>query len=234
MTVEPTTKDKQITIDVPEDRVAEFYAFYGRFLAGSLRAPAPRPPPRPLRPPPPRHARRADARRHGPRGRHRLMADKQVTVAVPEERVPEFYVWFAHFLASESGGGPPWAGARPAGLRPAAAPRGRGRGREDDAEQAAWLYRKLAPPARELLDLLLEEPGKRFSGNEIAAQLRLENGAHGVAGILAWPGRYCRKLGRELPIATEGRDDGGTNYYLRPEVATLFAAAAGRPLSGAR
>ncbi len=36
MTVEPTTQDKQITIDVPEDRVAEFYAFYGRFLAGSL------------------------------------------------------------------------------------------------------------------------------------------------------------------------------------------------------
>jgi hypothetical protein len=35
MTVEPTTQDKQITIDVPEDRVAEFYAFYGRFLAGT-------------------------------------------------------------------------------------------------------------------------------------------------------------------------------------------------------
>jgi hypothetical protein len=38
MTVEPTTpttQDKQITVDVPEDRVAEFYAFYGRFLAGS-------------------------------------------------------------------------------------------------------------------------------------------------------------------------------------------------------
>jgi hypothetical protein len=34
MSVEPTTKDKQITIDVPEDRVAEFYAFYGQFLAG--------------------------------------------------------------------------------------------------------------------------------------------------------------------------------------------------------
>lgn len=27
------TQDKQITIAVPEDRVAEFYAFYGRFLA---------------------------------------------------------------------------------------------------------------------------------------------------------------------------------------------------------
>jgi hypothetical protein len=35
MTAEPSTKqDKQITIEVPEDRVAEFYAFYGRFLAG--------------------------------------------------------------------------------------------------------------------------------------------------------------------------------------------------------
>ena len=37
MTVEPTTQDKQITVDVPEDRVAEFYAFYGRFLAGTGR-----------------------------------------------------------------------------------------------------------------------------------------------------------------------------------------------------
>jgi hypothetical protein len=34
MTTEPSTKDKQITIEVPEDRVAEFYAFYARFLAG--------------------------------------------------------------------------------------------------------------------------------------------------------------------------------------------------------
>ncbi len=34
MTAEPTSQNKQITIEVPEDRVAEFYAFYGRFLAG--------------------------------------------------------------------------------------------------------------------------------------------------------------------------------------------------------
>jgi hypothetical protein len=37
MTTEPTSQDKQITIEVPEDRVAEFYAFYGRFLAGPRR-----------------------------------------------------------------------------------------------------------------------------------------------------------------------------------------------------
>jgi hypothetical protein len=49
MTVEPTTKDKQITVDVPEDRVAEFYAFYGHFLAGF----------------PARRRRRHDPRGHG-------------------------------------------------------------------------------------------------------------------------------------------------------------------------
>ena len=37
MTAESTSQDKQITIDVPAERVAEFYAFYGRFLAGHSR-----------------------------------------------------------------------------------------------------------------------------------------------------------------------------------------------------
>ena len=160
------------------------------------------------------------------------MADKQITVAVPEERVPEFYMWFAQFLAADPGAGPPRGGPFPRG-----GPRGRGPGfgmrphfeaepwSAQDGEQAAWLYAKLAPPARELFDLLIDAPGKRFSGNEIAARLRLDKGAHGVAGILAWPGRYSRKLGRELPISTEGRDDGGTDYYLEDDVATLFAAA---------
>lgn len=154
------------------------------------------------------------------------MADKQVTVAVPEERVPEFYAWFASFLAAEPGGPQSWGG-----------PRGRGHGRgprshhdavawsAQDADQAAWLYGKLAPPARELFDLMIDAPGQRFSGNEMAARLGLERGAHGVAGILAWPGRYSRRLGRELPISTEGRDDGGTDYYLSADAAKLFAAA---------
>jgi hypothetical protein len=158
------------------------------------------------------------------------MADKQVTVAVPEERVPEFYMWFAQFLAADPGAGPPRGGPMARG-----ALRGRGHGfaprfeadawSSRDADQAAWLYGRLAPPARELFDLLIDAPGRRFSGNEIAAHLRLDKGAHGVAGVLAWPGRYSRKLGRELPISTEGREDGGTDYYLDDETAKLFAAA---------
>jgi hypothetical protein len=164
------------------------------------------------------------------------MADKQVTVAVPEERVPEFYAWFAAFLAATPGEPPPaptagggWesrrGGGRHGGMRhrhhdpqPWSA---------QDADRAAWLYHRLAPPARALFDILIDAPGQTFSGNELASRLGLEKGAHGVAGVLAWPGRYCRKLGRELPFATEGRPDGGTDYSMAPTVAELFAAARG-------
>ncbi|MBV8991747.1 MAG: hypothetical protein JO372_24585 [Solirubrobacterales bacterium] len=153
------------------------------------------------------------------------MADKQITVAVPEERVPEFYSWFAAFLESEPGSSPPWRG------RARRAPRGFHHHAEarawsaEDADQASWLYGKLAPPARALFDLLADARGERYGGEEIAKRLGLEKGAHGVAGILAWPGRYCRHLGRVLPIATEGRADGGTDYYMEPDIAALFAKA---------
>lgn len=70
MTVETTTKDKQITIDVPEDRVAEFYAFYGRFLSGS----------------PTRRRRGHSQRGHGCRSRR---ADRQATEAAAPAEQPQ-------------------------------------------------------------------------------------------------------------------------------------------------
>jgi hypothetical protein len=153
------------------------------------------------------------------------MADKQVTVAVPEERVPEFYAWFATFLTSEPGTAPTrggWGGRGRRGLHHHREPLPWS---AEDADRAAWLYRRLAPPARQLFDLLAGAPGQRFLGNDLAARIGLDKGAHGVAGILAWPGRYSRRLGRLLPIATEGRDDGGTDYFMEPGVAELFARA---------
>jgi hypothetical protein len=165
------------------------------------------------------------------------MADKAITVEVPEDRVPEFYLWVAAFLASEPGTEPgPGRGAGPGGPgRGFGGPRRR-RGwvppdedaepwTTEDADEAAWLYGKLAPPARALFDALLERPGERIAGNDLAARLGLEKGAHGVAGILAWPGRYCRKLGKVMPVSTAGRDDGGTDYFMDPGVAAVFAAA---------
>jgi Family of unknown function (DUF6416) len=162
------------------------------------------------------------------------MADKQVTVAVPEQRVPEFYAWFASFLAAEPGAPPSFSGGGPRGSR---GYRHHGQPQAwsaHDADQAAWLYRKLAPQARELFDLLAATPGARYGGEDIAKRLKLEKGAHGVAGILAWPGRYSRHLDRALPIATQGRPDGGTDYYMDPELAELFAAARASAPAGAR
>jgi hypothetical protein len=171
--------------------------------------------------------------------------DKQVTVAVPEDRVPEFYAWFAQFLAADPerdgrrGRGPGGRRGGPRGHR--GGPHGRPDGfpfgghrsddevtgwTADDAEEARWLYGKLAPPARQLFDVLARTPGARISGNDLAAELGLDKGAHGVAGILAWPGRYSRRLGRVMPIATEGREDGGTDYYIEPDVAALFTPPA--------
>jgi uncharacterized protein DUF6416 len=153
------------------------------------------------------------------------MADKQVTVAVPEERLAEFYTWFGAFLGAEPGTQPP---SRGRGWRGPRGSRHRGEAQPwsvEDTKPAAWLYRKLAPPARELFDLLADAPGEHFAGEEIAKRLGLEKGAHGVAGILAWPGRYSRHLQRLLPIDTAGRPDGGTDYYMEPEVAALFEEA---------
>jgi Family of unknown function (DUF6416) len=157
------------------------------------------------------------------------MADKEVTVAVPEERVPEFYSWFAAFLAAEPGTPPPSAGRGRRGPRGSRHHGQAGAWSADDADQAAWLYGKLAPPARELFDLLIDAPGERFGGENIAMRLKLQKGAHGVAGILAWPGRYCRHLDRVLPITTDGRPDGGTDYFMEPDLAALFAAARRQP-----
>ena len=160
------------------------------------------------------------------------MADKQVTVAVPEERVPEFYAWFASFLAAEPGTPPPLAGGGRRGSRGHRHHSEAQAWSAQDADRAAWLYHKLAPQARELFDLLAGSPGARFAGEDIAKRLKLDKGAHGVAGILAWPGRYSRHLNRALPIATEGRPDGGTDYYMDPELAELFGAAQASPPAG--
>ena len=76
------------------------------------------------------------------------MADKQITVAVPEERVPEFYSWFAAFLTAEAGSRPQTGGRGPRGRRGLRHHGEANTWSAQDADQAAWLYWQLAPPAR--------------------------------------------------------------------------------------
>ena len=60
------TKYQQVTVDVPEERVAEFHAFFARFLAGRGR--------RGRRG---KHRRHAHGRRHGCADRHQRVEQSQ-------------------------------------------------------------------------------------------------------------------------------------------------------------
>ena len=74
----PNPQDKQITVDVPEDRIAEFHAFFARFLAGrGRRGPAG---------PGGRHRRHGHHRQHGPhrRGCRRRHDDVEPTESSSE------------------------------------------------------------------------------------------------------------------------------------------------------
>ena len=159
-----------------------------------------------------------------------LMADKQITVAVPEERVPEFYVWFASFLAAEAAAARRWGGGRrgrgrgarttPSASRPPGRPRTASRPRGSTAgsrRRRARSSTSSSTPRASAARATRSPPGSASTRAPTASP-----------GVLAWPGRYSRKVARELPIATEGRADGGTDYYMEPAVAEIFAAARAR------
>lgn len=94
--------------------------------------------------------------------------------------------------------------------------------RDDDLESAIYTYGLLSERARGLFDLLMDNPGKRFNGDELADILNIPNGRFGTAGTLAWPGRHAQAAGRKLPV-TWDRDS--HEYWMKPEVASIFQEA---------
>src|SRR3954452_3276160 len=96
-----------------------------------------------------------------------------VTVKVPEDRVPEFYVMYGRWLSGEvlpepeehaEVGVSAWS--------------------NEDGELAHQLWAKFNERARALFTTLLRADGRRFTGQELADLLDIPNG---VAGVLAWP-----------------------------------------------
>ncbi|GGV42022.1 hypothetical protein GCM10010495_69590 [Kitasatospora herbaricolor] len=139
----------------------------------------------------------------------------EVRVLVDEDRVPEFYEMVGRWLGSpplpdeETGTLAPWA----PGLQ--------------DLQFARTVWEKLSDRAQALFETLIASPGRRFSAEELAEQLHLPNGKYGVAGVLAWPGRHCRKVGRPLPVEFAPTPVGeGADYWMTAEAAALFTAAA--------
>lgn len=139
----------------------------------------------------------------------------EVKVDVPNERLADFYVWFGRWLGGEL--------ASALGAAGQAVDDWSG----EDVREAVQVYRKLSPTARKLFDLLMDDPERKFSGDDIAEALNLPNGKHAVAGTLAWPGRHSYKVGRRMPIEwQEPSSEGDVSlYWMSMDCASLFQVA---------
>lgn len=154
------------------------------------------------------------------------MAD--ITVPVPDERTAEFYQFFGLWLAGslsltatsmEVSQGPTENPGSPAYTS-------WDDETQDPLDDAVALWQKYSSRARAMFGLLIDNPDKEYTGAEIAETVGIPNGAHGVAGVLAWPGRHAAAIGRGLP--TRFRDDPDTLesfYWIPANRAEIFKAA---------
>lgn len=145
-----------------------------------------------------------------------------ITVKVPEDRVPEFYSMYGTWLNN------PAPAAPLVGMQP-----------QDDAEHLPWtdadsalaviVWDKLSDTAKGLFSTLIDNPEQRFSGDELSQMLGISKGKHGVAGVLAWPGRHCFAVNRTWPWSWSYSQEGAPAvYWFTPEVAQLFRDARDR------
>lgn len=156
-----------------------------------------------------------------------------VTVKVPEERLVEFYAMHAAWLSA-----PPQTAVLPSTIsdQPVAVPQPVTHAGEDYGDRQAWsnadaalaaeLWDKFSAQAKALFSKLIDEPDRQFRGEELAEILNIPNGQSGAAGVLAWPGKYCKQANRELlwkwTYPVEGEP---VVYWMTPEVAALLREA---------
>jgi hypothetical protein len=84
------------------------------------------------------------------------------------------------------------------------------------------MWAKFSPAAKRAFKVLMDEPGRHVSAEELAAKAGLRD-TFTVAGTFAWPGRYCAAAGRKFPIAWSREN--GSEYWIEPEIAQLFGQA---------
>jgi Family of unknown function (DUF6416) len=148
--------------------------------------------------------------------RNTMMID--VTVKVPEELVGELYAAVGRLLA-----GHPDPGTVVQAGETAEIPLRSWRNTDEDLFLAREVWGKLSSSAVGLFSHLMDSSGQRVSGEDLAAELEIPNGKYGIAGVLAWPGRYCATVHRQPLWSWEyGPAGGSADYWLEPDVADLF------------
>jgi hypothetical protein len=135
----------------------------------------------------------------------------EVAVKIPASRIGDFYRVLGLWIDGEGAEGRP---RRSGPLQPWV-------GDTTDMKIAMGILRKLSPPARKLFSVLSSNPGVRYGADELAELAGIAKGRYGIAGVLAWPTRYCDEIRRGLPIEMEPRE-GGSIYWMEVDVARAF------------
>lgn len=147
-----------------------------------------------------------------------------LTVAVPTQRLADFHFAHARWLEQpDLGEDDALPGGPGAPADDVMTEWGSGTG---DEAAAKLLWEKLSPTAQAILEILMAEPGREYSGDQLAERLGIKNGKYGVAGTLAWPGRYSYAMQRKHPVRYREASDGHARYHVEPAAAELFRAAA--------
>jgi hypothetical protein len=140
-----------------------------------------------------------------------------VTVTIPEDRVADFYELVGRWLS----GGLQRTGADLP--EPADSPAKEWTDTEGDVRLARVVWEKLSPRAMAVFSLLMAHPGRKLSGDDLAATVKIPNGKYGIAGVLAWPGRHCAAVDRRPLWRWESGPPGGSaSFWVDKEVADLF------------
>jgi hypothetical protein len=94
----------------------------------------------------------------------------------------------------------------------------------DDARD---LRRNLPAKGSAFFELLISEPGRAFTSDEIIGLLREHfTSAHSIAGALNGFAKPCERTGRPFPFYWwEGTNGSPTRYAMRPSIALVFIAA---------
>jgi hypothetical protein len=142
---------------------------------------------------------------------------EEITVKVPTVRIGEFYEMYGRWLR----GDPPFEGTDGVIGEVERSPWEP----STDIELAKEAWMLFPHRAQLVFTTLMENPGRQFSGDSLAGIHDIPNGRMGLAGVLAWPGRYLFKLGRVLPITVKPNPEGGSWYLMEPDVAELFEKA---------
>ena len=131
-----------------------------------------------------------------------------ITVKVDPDRLSDFYTMYAE-----------WLDRAPTGLGddPGLADWG-----SNDQEAASYVWSKMHPRARVLVEMLLDA-NEPVSGSDLAKELGPDAREDTVFGSFGPPAKLAKEVGRKHLIRSRQRHEApGNEYWLDPQVKSLF------------